>query len=66
MFADHFSHFTYVHLLTILDAESTVEAKQCFKCFSMDHGVTVRHYHVDNCFLIPNHSNNPYSVPIRH
>lgn len=48
IFVDHCSDLTYIHLMTTLDAEATVEAKQCFERFAMDHGVTVKHYHADN------------------
>jgi hypothetical protein len=46
--ADHFSDFTYVHLMTKMDAESTVEAKLAFERTSASYGVTIRHYHSDN------------------
>jgi hypothetical protein len=48
VFADHFSDLTYVHLMTKMDAESTVEAKLAFERVSSSHGVTIRHYHSDN------------------
>jgi hypothetical protein len=48
VFVDHFSDFTYVHLMTKLDADSTVEAKLAFERVSASHGVVVKHYHADN------------------
>src|SRR5210317_575444 len=45
---DHFSDFTYVHLMTTLDAEHTVEAKRAFERIAASHGVVVKHYHSDN------------------
>ena len=48
VFADHYSDFTYVHLIMKLDAESTTEAKRAFKYLTHSHGVTVPHYHADN------------------
>jgi hypothetical protein len=48
VFADHFSDFTYVHLMVKMDAEATVEAKLAFERTSSSYGVTIRHYHSDN------------------
>ena len=48
VFVDHYSDFTYVHLMTHLDAESTVQAKQAFERESAQYGVRVEHYHADN------------------
>jgi hypothetical protein len=47
-FVDHFSDFTYIHLMTKLDSKGTVEAKQAFERISSTHGVAIRHYHADN------------------
>jgi len=48
VFVDHFSDFTYVHLMTKMDGESTVEAKLAFERVASEHGVKVLHYHADN------------------
>jgi hypothetical protein len=48
IFVDHFSGFTYVHLITKLDADSTVEAKLAFEQVSASRGVLVKRYHADN------------------
>ena len=48
VFCDHFSDLTYVHLMTKLDAESTVKAKEAFERVAADSGVNVLHYHADN------------------
>ena len=48
VFVDHFSDFTYVHLMTKMDAEATVEAKLAFEHIASSHGVTIQHYHADN------------------
>jgi hypothetical protein len=48
VFVDHFSDFTYVHLMTKMDGESTVEAKLAFERVASSHGVNVLHYHADN------------------
>jgi hypothetical protein len=48
VFVDHFSDFTYVHLMTVMDAAATVEAKQAFERVLRSHGVTALHFHADN------------------
>ena len=48
VFVDHFADFTYVHLMTELNAESTVEAKQAFERLSRSYNVKIKHYHADN------------------
>jgi hypothetical protein len=48
VFVNHFSDFTYVHLMTKLDSAGTVEAKQAFERISSTHGVVIRHYHANN------------------
>ena len=48
VFADHFSGLTYVHLMSSLSGDETVEAKQAFERFAAQHGVHVSHYHADN------------------
>ena len=48
MFVDHFSDLTYVHLMTEMNAEATVEAKRAFERMAATHGVKVQHYHSDN------------------
>ena len=48
VFVDHFSNFTYVHLMTEMDAAETVRAKESFERLTSSYDVTVRHYHCDN------------------
>lgn len=48
VFVDHFTDFAYVHLMTELNAESTVKAKQAFERLSRSYNIKVRHYHADN------------------
>lgn len=48
VFVDHFSDFTYVHLMTKMDGDATVEAKLAFERVLNSHGVRVQHYHADN------------------
>jgi hypothetical protein len=38
----------YIHLMTKLTSEETVEAKQAFKHFAEQHGVRILHYHCNN------------------
>ena len=45
---DHFSNFTYAHLMTEMNAEATVEDKLAFERVCNAHGVRVTHYHADN------------------
>ena len=48
IFVDHFSDFTYCHLMTVMDAASTVEAKLAFERLLAIHAITASHYHCDN------------------
>ena len=48
VFVDHFSWLQYVHLMTSLSSEDTIQAKLAFEQFADQHGVTVQHYHCDN------------------
>jgi hypothetical protein len=49
IFVDHFSDFTYTHLMVGQPTgETTVEAKLAFKRVAASHGVRIKHYHSDN------------------
>ena len=48
IFVDHFSNFTYVHLMTSLDGEQTMAAKEAYEQFTQTFGVSVRGYRADN------------------
>ncbi|MEM7283838.1 MAG: reverse transcriptase domain-containing protein, partial [Pseudomonadota bacterium] len=48
VFVDHFSDFTYVHLMTKMNADTTVKAKSAFERLASSHGVHISHYHADN------------------
>ena len=48
VFVDHFSDFTYVHLMTEMNGATTVEAKQAFERLAHSHNVAIKHYHCDN------------------
>jgi hypothetical protein len=38
VFTDHYSHLQYVHLMTRLTAQETIETKQAFEHFAKQHG----------------------------
>lgn len=49
VFVDHFSDFTYVHMMIgNPTGKTTVEAKNAFERVAAEHGVTIGHYHADN------------------
>jgi hypothetical protein len=48
IFADHYSRPKYVHLMTRLTSEETIEAKQAFEHFVKQHGVRILHNHCNN------------------
>ena len=48
VFVDHFSDFSYVHLLRTQTAEEVLQAKEAFEAFAETHGVKIKHYHADN------------------
>ena len=48
IFVDHFSDYTYAHLMTNRDGPSTVAAKEAFERILSTHGVKAKHYHADN------------------
>ena len=38
----------YVHLMTEMNADATVKAKQAFEHISVEHNLKIQHYHADN------------------
>jgi hypothetical protein len=48
IFVDHNSRLKYVHLMTRLTSEETIEAKQAFEHFAKQHGIRILHYHCNN------------------
>jgi hypothetical protein len=48
VFVDHYSWLKYIHLMTKLTSEETMEAKQAFEHFAKQHGVRILHYHCNN------------------
>jgi len=48
IFVDHYSGYTYVHLMRRLTSEETLEAKQSYEAHADTFGVTVQKYRADN------------------
>ncbi len=48
VFVDHYSRLKYIHLMTKLSSEETIEAKQAFEHFTKPHGIRILHYHCNN------------------
>jgi hypothetical protein len=48
VFVDHYSRLKYIHLMTKLTSEETIEAKQAFEHFAKQYGVRILHYHCNN------------------
>ena len=48
VFIDHYSDFSYVHLMTNQDGDNICAAKAAFEKYCLANGVNVQHYHTDN------------------
>ncbi len=48
IFVDHYSRLKYIHLMTKLTSEETMEAKQAFEHFAKQHSICILHYHYNN------------------
>ncbi len=48
IYADHYLRLKYIHLMTKLTSEETMEAKRAFEHFAEQHGVRILHYHCNN------------------
>ena len=48
VFVDHKSGLGYVHLQRSTGADETIQAKEAFERYALQHGVKVVHYHADN------------------
>jgi hypothetical protein len=62
VFADHFSKLKYIHLMTKLTYEETIEAKRAFAYFAEQHGVRILHSHCNNGQFTDNAFKNSYNV----
>jgi hypothetical protein len=48
VFTDHYSRLQYIHLMTHLTSQETINAKQAFEHFAEQHGIKILHYHCNN------------------
>jgi hypothetical protein len=48
VFTDHYSRLQYIHLMTRLTLQETVNPKQPFEHFAEQHGMRILHYYCDN------------------
>ena len=48
IFVDHYTDYTYVHLMKDTTAESTLESKNSYESLMKSYGHDVRKYHADN------------------
>jgi hypothetical protein len=48
IFVNHYSQLKYIHLMTKLTSEETMEAGQAFEYFAEQHGIRILHYHCNN------------------
>jgi hypothetical protein len=49
---DHFSDFTYVHLLRAQTGDEILEAKRAFEAAADMHGIRIHHYHADDGIFV--------------
>jgi hypothetical protein len=62
VFVGHYSKLKYIHLMTKLTSEETMEAKRAFKHFTKQHGIRILHYHRDNGQVMDNAFKNSCSA----
>ncbi len=48
VFTDHYSRLQYIHLMTRLTLQETVNAKQAFEHFTEQHGMQILHCHCNH------------------
>jgi hypothetical protein len=48
VFTHHYSRLQYIHLMTHLTSQETIDAKQAFEHFAKQHGIKILHYHCNN------------------
>jgi hypothetical protein len=61
VYLDHYSWLKYIHLMTKLTSEETMEAKRAFEHFAKQHGVRILHYHCNNGHFADNAFKNSCS-----
>jgi hypothetical protein len=52
VFVDNASRLSYIHLQGQISSDETVQAKRAFEAYAQLHGVTVKHYHADNGWML--------------
>ena len=58
IFVDHFSDYTYAHLMTEMTGKETTAAKEAFERILSSYNVTAQHYHADNGLFDTAHFKN--------
>jgi hypothetical protein len=48
IFVNHYLRLKYIHLMTKLTSEETMEAKRAFEHFAKQHGIHILHYHCNS------------------
>jgi hypothetical protein len=61
VFIDHYSKLKYIHLMTKLSSEETMDAKRAFEHFAKQHVVRILHYHCNNGRFVDNAFKNSCS-----
>jgi hypothetical protein len=62
VFVDHYSRLKYIHLMTKLTSEKTMDAKRAFEHFAEQHCVRILHYHCNNLRFADNAFKNSCSA----
>ncbi len=62
IFVDHYSRLKYLHLMTRLTSEETIEAKRAFEHFAKHQGIRIIHYHCNNGQMADNAFKNSCSA----
>ncbi len=66
IFVNHYLRLKYIHLMTKLTSEETIEAKQAFEHFAKQHGIRILYYHCDNGQFADNAFKNNCSAKGQH
>jgi hypothetical protein len=48
VFTDYYLRLQYIHLMTCLTSQETVDATRAFEHFAEQHGMQILHYHCNN------------------
>jgi hypothetical protein len=66
VFVDHYSRLKYIHLMTKLTSEETIESKRAFQHFAKQHGIRILHYYYNNGQFADNAFKNSCSAKGQH